>query len=75
MKRLYQNYQSAFEIRAMINPRFEDGQYNWGFTEEKYWAYRIELFDGKVLWGYVDREDTYLQRSMLKGSELSRKFC
>jgi len=54
------------EIRAIVQPKIQDGHYNWGFNDDDYSAYRLILNDDQVFWGYVRNDNIDLVTKMNK---------
>jgi len=59
------------EVRARINPQIASGLYSWGFTEDKYAAFKMIVSDDVHLWGYVDKNNKELANKM---NEAALKF-
>lgn len=52
------------EIRVIVEPKIEDGHYNWGFDDDEYSAYKLTLNDEQVFWGYVKNDNLDLVKKM-----------
>jgi len=54
----------AIEVRAEVFPYNLDGTFNWGFTEDKYLAYRLSIGGERQFWGYINIENRSLLKKM-----------